>query len=630
MSLFFGDVLASVGVEGARHANTALGASAGGTISESLMMVARHAKAEAGRWLMDNVVLKPHVLVAVVIGLVLLVLLGIFAYVRRDDASLLEMLHAGPRTMRVVWWGTWAAYNYKKLAAAYTADVLSEELYKSKLSKFHRRAAHSLLRVCQRNGGIYVKAGQTAASMQNLPSEYREELEGLEDSVPPRPFSSIRKTLKKDLGHKMEDVFEEFDVKATAAASLAQVHKARLKDGTEVAVKVQYPGLESALNADLFAMSTLAAVAAVLFPASDWRWMFTELREKLSEELDFRNEADNAARLAACFAGRDDITVPRLFPRLSSSKVLCMEWIHGIKVSDVQGLKKAGLSPRQVALVFQEAAAEMMCVHGYVHGDMHPGNIFVRPLPPPSNPLAQLLPWCRRSRPQLVLIDHGLYFHLPSDMRLLYCMMWCAFVLKDSATASAAAIQLAGETAGRALPEMLKPRDWNAMAPEERMRVRKRVGMGAITDVRKVMNETPQELVDCLRAMTIVRHTCARLGANVADRLRVNAVEALRGLKVQQHDITGRASRPRVEYIGVMRSRWKRWRLWVHIATMKLVAWVVLVFGDAVPDDETESQDGEDALVSSAASHNNNAGASSSSSSVRSPSGTITVHASPG
>lgn len=110
-----------------------------------------------------------------------------------------------------------------------------------------------------------------------------------------------------------------------------------------------------------------------------------------------------------------------------------------------------------------------------------------------------------------------------------------------------------------------------------------------MNDVRRVMNEAPQQLVDCLRAMTIVRHTCARLGANVADRLRVNAIEALRGLKVQHDPQQQHGRRRRVEYVGVMRSRWKRWRLWLHIAAMKLVAWVVLVAGEAVQDSPLES-----------------------------------------
>lgn len=503
--------------------------------------------------------------------------------------SRFEIVKAGPRIMRMVMWGVRSGYRYKKAAFLYSHGR-DKAFYEENMSKLHRQVAHGLLRVCQKNGGIYVKAGQTAASLTTLPPEYREMLEKLEDSVPPRPFGYIRRAFEADLGHKVEDVFDMFESKATAAASLAQVHKARLKDGTHVAVKIQYPGLESSLHADLAAMTCLAGIAAVVFRLSDWRWFLKELRDKLSEELDFRNEADNAARLAACFFNRVDIVVPRLFPRWSSRKVLCMEWIEGIKVSDAAELKKAGLSTREVGLLFQRVAAEMMCTHGFVHGDMHPGNVFVRALPPSSHPFAQIFPWCRHNRPQLVLIDHGLYFNLPPDMRILYCMMWCAFVLNDSSTASTAAVQLAGETAGRVLPAMLKPRDWDKMSPEERLRARNKVGFGGMDDIRNAMKSCPQELADCLRAMTIVRHTCTRLGTNIADRLRVNAIEALKGLKIAKQ---GSAQHPRrqVEYVGVMRSRWKRWRLWVHIAAMKVVAWVALIAGGGMYIEEDNGQE---------------------------------------
>ncbi|KAI8113743.1 hypothetical protein M9435_003735 [Picochlorum sp. BPE23] len=524
-------------------------------------------------------------LVVVVVGLVV-------AY-----GSRFEIVKAGPRIVRMVLWGIRSAYRYKRFTLYYTWKYSShpsfQEMYQDAMSKMHRQVAHGLLRVCQKNGGVYVKAGQTAASLTTLPPEYREMLEKLEDSVPPRPFVAIKKALEVELGHKVEEVFEAFESKATAAASLAQVHKARLKDGTDVAVKIQYPGLESALHADLAAMTLLAGFATLVFRVSDWRWFLKEIRDKLSEELDFRNEADNAARLAICFADRDDIVVPRLFPRWSSKRLLCMEWIQGIKVSDKEELKKAGLSPRQVALLFQGVAAEMMCSHGFVHGDMHPGNVFVRALPPSSNILT---PWRRHPRPQLVLIDHGLYFNLPSDMRLLYCMMWCAFVLNDAATATTAAIQLAGETTGRVLPAMLKPRDWDTMTPEERLKARNKVGFGGMQDIRNAMKSCPQDLADCLRAMTIVRHTCSRLGTNIADRLRVNAVEALKGLKVKTQ------SNKRVEYVGVMKSRMKRWRLWLHIAAMKLAAWIVLIAGGIHHEDENvleQPQSDDDATSSS-------------------------------
>ena len=508
--------------------------------------------------------------------------------------SRFEIVKAGPRIWRMVLWGARSGYRYKMSGFMNSSLKYKDpELYQVRMSKLHRQVAHGLLRVCQKNGGVYVKAGQTAASLTTLPPEYREVLERLEDSVPPIRFSRIRRAFEKELGHDMSDVFESFEMKATAAASLAQVHKAKLKDGTTVAVKIQYPGLQSALDADLAVMAFLAGFAHFVFRVTDWRWFLREIKEKIVEELDFRNEAANAARLSACFENRTDIVVPRLFPRWSSSKVLCMEWIEGIKVSDAAELKKAGLSPRQVGLLFQGVSAEMMCSHGFVHGDMHPGNVFVRALPPQPNPLSHVLPWLRHNRPQIVLIDHGLYFTLPADMRVLYCMLWCAFVLNDANTAHSAAVQLAGETCGRELPLMLKPMDWDKMKPEERRRQRDKVGFGGMQDIRDAMRSCPQQLADCLRAMTIVRHTCSRLGANLADRLRVNAVEALRGLKVakRQEGLVELRRRERVEYVGVMQSKWKRVRLWTHILAMRIVAWIVLIAGGGFHEEFLKDDD---------------------------------------
>ena len=515
--------------------------------------------------------------------------------------SRFEIVKAGPRIWRMVLWGVRSGYRYKMSGFINSSLKYKDpEVYQVRLSKLHRQVAHGLLRVCQKNGGVYVKAGQTAASLTTLPPEYREVLERLEDSVPPIRFSRIRRAFEKELGHDMSEVFESFEIKATAAASLAQVHKAKLKDGTTVAVKIQYPGLQSALDADLAVMAFLAGFAHFVFRVTDWRWFLREIKEKIVEELDFRNEAANAARLSACFENRTDIVVPRLFPRWSSSKVLCMEWIEGIKVSDAAELKKAGLSPRQVGLLFQGVSAEMMCSHGFVHGDMHPGNVFVRALPPQPNPLSHVLPWLRHNRPQIVLIDHGLYFTLPADMRVLYCMLWCAFVLNDANTAHSAAVQLAGETCGRVLPLMLKPMDWDKMKPEERRRQRDKVGFGGMQDIRDAMRSCPQQLADCLRAMTIVRHTCSRLGANLADRLRVNAVEALRGLKVakRQEGLVELRRRERVEYVGVMQSKWKRVRLWTHILAMRIVAWIVLIAGggfheEFLKDDDVAREESE-------------------------------------
>jgi len=330
----------------------------------------------------------------------------------RDGADTFEIFQTAPRTFRILWWSVWAAYHYKALAASFAAAAITEETYRDGLAALHQLAAGRLLRVCQTNGGVYVKAGQLAVSMQAVPPEYREVLEALEDHVPPRPFAAINRVIASELGGSADEIFAEFNTSATAAASLAQVHRARTRDGKEVAVKVQYPGLQSAVSADLATITALASIAAFFFPSSDWRWLFSELRLKLTQEMDFAHEARNASRLAVNFSGRKDIAVPKLFPELSTSKILCMEWIEGVKVSDVAELRRLRLSPRRVGLTLLESAAEMMCVHGFVHGDLHPGNVFVRALPAHGPPILRVLPWFRRPQPQIVFIDHGLYFEL--------------------------------------------------------------------------------------------------------------------------------------------------------------------------------------------------------------------------
>lgn len=507
----------------------------------------------------------------------------------RGEADAIEIFHSVPRTLRIIWWSMWAAWQYKKLAAALTTETITEETYKESLLDLHRRSARRLYQVLHKNGGVYVKAGQLAVSMQAVPPEYREALVGLEDRVPSRPFVDVDNVLVAELGASATIIFKEFNEEATAAASLAQVHRAVTKDGTSVAVKVQYAGLESAVAADLATMTALASLAAFLFPSSDWRWLFSELRTKLSQELDFRHEAANASRMARCFEGRQDVVVPRLYESLCTPKVITMEWIEGIKVSDKLSLQKSGLDPRQVGLLLLDAASEMMSVHGFVHGDMHPGNVFIRSTSQ-GNPFLRLLPWCRGPKPQVVLIDHGLYFEIPTEMRLLYNQLWCAFVLNDRNEATNVATALAGPRAGRVLPEYLKPRDWNKMTAQERRKLRRKVGVGGIQDLTKVMNEAPQELLDCLRALAIVRHIASQLGATIADRLRVNATQALRGLKKVEED--ARRKRRRVVYTGKMQSRLRRWHLYARIATMRIMAWIALMFQSPVTPEPLELAEG--------------------------------------
>ncbi|KAL4457670.1 hypothetical protein ABPG75_012535 [Micractinium tetrahymenae] len=490
----------------------------------------------------------------------------------REDADVLELLRSLPRTARVVWWGLWAGYQYKALASRYGADLSSPE-YQRALAELHEHAASGLLLACQANGGLYIKAGQLAVALHAVPLQYRRTLEALQDKVPPRPFADIEHVLLQDLGAPAEVLFAEFDPAATAAASLAQVHKARLHDGTQVAVKVQYPGLRASTEADLATMLILADAGHRLFPATSWRWLFEELQKQLQYELDFRNEAANAAQLAACMAGRADVAAPATFPALCTPRVLCMEWVEGCKLTDLDCLIQQGLELRQVGILLLDAFAQSTYFCGWTHGDPHPGNILVRVRSDPPPLLSRLLLGAgSRPRPQLVLLDHGIYFRLPDDLRRLYCQLWCAIVLGDMDTARVAASQLGGERAGRILPEVLRPRNWAAVPKEERRRVRQESGISSFADLASLLEEAPRPLLDSLRQSAVVRHSATLLGATLADRLRINATWALRGMWRAGDDASGASGG--LQFVGSLQSRLKRWRVAFQVHLLRLAFWL--------------------------------------------------------
>jgi predicted unusual protein kinase regulating ubiquinone biosynthesis (AarF/ABC1/UbiB family) len=178
-----------------------------------------------------------------------------------------------------------------------------------------------------------------------------------------------------------------------AAASIAQVHRARLHDGREVAVKIQYPGIAGLVEADLGALEAIFEAVARLEPGVRLQPILAYLRWTLPLELDFRREARAMASLRETLSGRDDVVVPGVVEGLTTGRLLVMQYFEGVKVTDVEGLRASGLEPRGVAELLNDAYAEQLFTHGVLHADPHPGNLLVQQTP---------------SGPRLVLLDHGL------------------------------------------------------------------------------------------------------------------------------------------------------------------------------------------------------------------------------
>ena len=230
-------------------------------------------------------------------------------------------------------------------------------------------------------GPTYVKIGQIVSSQASvLPVEWATELERLQDAVPPFPADQVRECIIEELGAPPEELYASFEPQAFAAASTAQVHRARLHDGTEVAVKVQRPNITTTIRADLGIMQNAARVVSARSEsvrAMDLVGMLEQFSSGVLEELDYRGEAYNALRLTENMTNLPGVHIPAVYPDLSTSKVITQEFIRGVKVSDVRAIDEAGLDREEIARNALRALIKQLPVDGFFHADPHPGNLLV-------------------------------------------------------------------------------------------------------------------------------------------------------------------------------------------------------------------------------------------------------------
>ncbi|CAN5480053.1 AarF/UbiB family protein [soil metagenome] len=262
---------------------------------------------------------------------------------------------------------------------AFWGRVLGDSWRSARVADVHHRNAKLVNATILELQGLFIKVGQLLSIMSNfLPAEFRSELEGLQDQVPPRPYSEIAERLRMDLHGDVDAIFAEFDRTPLASASLGQVHEARLKDGRRVAVKVQHKDIDEMVRLDLITIRRIMAIVQWFVPLKGLDQYYIQIKSLLYEELDFEREADNIERIAKNFEQNPMVVFPTPIREYSTKRVITQTFVEGVKVGDIASIDALGIDKKDLASRLVRVFCQMIFVDGIYHADPHPGNVFVR------------------------------------------------------------------------------------------------------------------------------------------------------------------------------------------------------------------------------------------------------------
>jgi len=263
-------------------------------------------------------------------------------------------------------------YWARRLVGRRRSDARRRRLYRSQARRFRGTALEL--------GGLLIKLGQfLSARVDIMPREYVEELGGLQDQVAPVAYPEVARVLTAELGRAPHEIFTLFDEDPEASASLGQVHRAVLPDGTEVAVKIQRPGIDTVVETDFKAIRFLLGLVGRFTPVGasvDLEAVYEEFTNTTRAELDYRQEGQNLETFRRNLASFDYLDLPEMRWDFSTQRVMTMTFIHGTKISDYPALEQAGLSRRLLATRLINVYLKMVMEDGFFHADPHPGNVF--------------------------------------------------------------------------------------------------------------------------------------------------------------------------------------------------------------------------------------------------------------
>lgn len=300
------------------------------------------------------------------------------------------------------------------------ADVLEfpRRLFSERKERQSVTTYERMRHVLEQLGPTFVKLGQIASLRADVfPAELIDQLARLQDDVPPEPFSEIQAIIEEQFGCPIGDVYAEFDEIPVGSASIGQVHRARLITGEEVAVKVQRPGISTKIQVDLEILMDVARIAEGRF---DWAKHYElcevveEFRYTLMNELNYTIEARNADKLRKIHENDGSIRVPTIFWDWTNARVLTMEYVRGIKLTNRKILEEAGYDAQRIGEKVANAVFSQMLLHGFFHADPHPGNLAVLP------------------NHDILFMDFGMMGTLTTDMKRFLSALIVALMRRDS------------------------------------------------------------------------------------------------------------------------------------------------------------------------------------------------------
>ncbi|KAL1968156.1 hypothetical protein VTN77DRAFT_2287 [Rasamsonia byssochlamydoides] len=493
------------------------------------------------------------------------------------------------RTARTFCLGLLAALDYK-------INFRPNPPFAKSITAVHARNAERLSELLRQNGGLYLKIGQ-AIAMQSaiLPAEFQRMFSRMFDDAPQNDWKDVERVIQEDFGKSVEEVFGVsfsgdptkgvMERRARASASVAQVHWARLADGREVAIKIQKREIAQQVKWDLWAFKVVTWIYSKAFDLPFYN-LVPFVSERLFLETDFENEANNAERMAEFVAKeprlRDRVYIPKVYRELSSKRVMTAEWIEGVRLWDKDAITRPwrggwgegspgshgtpldpnqsstrledlakkvnsvrikpernhwrgwnnrgglGLSLKDVMTTMVDLFSAQMFLWGWVHCDPHPGNIFVRRQP--------------SGKPELVLIDHGLYIQLDPNFRHQYARFWKALLTLDNRTLEEVVSQwgvsnpdiFASATLMRPYRggNMSTSRSLEGLTKKEKQERIYEMQQAARKGIREILGDEtkwPRELIFIGRNLRIVQANNQFLGSPV-NRVKITGLWASRAL----------------------------------------------------------------------------------------------------